>query len=179
MARRRLVRAGSNEQVALRFCGEFYHRCRPSHQQYRDGWGVFYAKSYFSLTQINEPLPVLDSIHIGGPVSLVAGVLLIILGIREYRHGHPHGNHNSEHSHQHKSHDHESTKQSSHDHSHGDAHEHPQSQGDKRFFSRLKSVPSFSRGHSQTHESSDNVAERGLFGIAWFAFLFGFAHEEE
>ena len=40
----------------------------------------FYAKSYFSLTQINEPVTVLTGIQSGGPVSLVAGVLLIGLG---------------------------------------------------------------------------------------------------
>ncbi len=32
----------------------------------------FYAKSYFSLTQVNEPLTV-AGIQIGGPVSVVAG----------------------------------------------------------------------------------------------------------
>ena len=89
----------------------------------------FYAKSYFNLTQINEPLTIVTGIRIGGPVSLVAGVLLIGLGVREYRHGHSHDTHGGEHSHQ--------------------------------------------------HESHDDVAERGLLGIAWFAFLLGFAHEEE
>ena len=53
----------------------------------------FYAKAYFSLTQIDEPLTILGDIQIGGPVSLVAGVLLIVLGVREYRHGHSHGRH--------------------------------------------------------------------------------------
>src|SRR6056297_3074168 len=48
----------------------------------------FYMKSYFSLTQINEPLTVLGGVQIGGPVSLVAGALLIGLGIREYHHDH-------------------------------------------------------------------------------------------
>ena len=41
----------------------------------------FYAKSYFSLTQLNEPLTILGGVQVGGPVSLVAGVLLIGLGI--------------------------------------------------------------------------------------------------
>ena len=43
----------------------------------------FYAKAYFSLTQVNDPITILGGIRIGGPVSLVAGVLLIVLGIRE------------------------------------------------------------------------------------------------
>jgi nickel/cobalt exporter len=110
----------------------------------------FYAKSYFGLTQINDPLTLVGGLQIGGPVSLVAGVLLIGLGVREYRHGHTHGSHDAQHSHQHTSHDHVSTDHSSHDHSHAPA------QG-----------------------NSDDVADRGLLGIAWFAFLLGFAHEEE
>jgi nickel/cobalt exporter len=47
----------------------------------------FFAKSYFSLTQANEPLS-LWGVQVGGPVDVVAGVLLVALGIREYRHGH-------------------------------------------------------------------------------------------
>ncbi|MFC7077933.1 sulfite exporter TauE/SafE family protein [Haloarcula halophila] len=50
----------------------------------------FYAKSYFSLTQVDEPLTV-AGLQIGGPVSVVAGVLLIVLGIREYAGDHSHG----------------------------------------------------------------------------------------
>ena len=138
----------------------------------------FYAKSYFSLTQLNEPLTILGGVQFGGPVSLVAGVLLIGLGIREYRHGHSHGTDESEHSHQHASPDHESMNHSGHEHSHGDGHDHPQSQ-DEGLVSRLKHALPFAGGHSHTHESSEDVAERGLFGIAWFAFLLGFAHEEE
>ncbi|WP_435097286.1 hypothetical protein [Halorubrum sp. N11] len=139
----------------------------------------FYAKSYFSLTQINEPLTILRGIQIGGPVSLVAGVLLIGLGIREYRHDHSHNSPDGNHSHPHESPDYESTKHTSHDHGHGDTHDHLDSQDDERLGSRLKRTLPFFEGYSHTHESSDDVAERGLFGIAWFAFLLGFAHEEE
>ncbi|ADJ15254.1 hypothetical protein C497_13321 [Halalkalicoccus jeotgali B3] len=32
---------------------------------------------------------------------------------------------------------------------------------------------------SHSHGSPDEAAERGLLGIAWFAFVLGFAHEEE
>jgi nickel/cobalt exporter len=136
----------------------------------------FYAKSYFNLTQINEPLTIIGGIQLGGPVSLVAGVLLIGLGIREYRHGHSHGSHDAEHSHQHESHSHESTEHSSHGHGHADVHP---TQNDETLVSRIKSVIPSIGGHSHAHESPGEVAERGLFGIAWFAFLLGFAHEEE
>jgi len=70
----------------------------------------FYAKSYFSLTQINEPITVLGGIQIGGPVSLVAGVLLIALGVREYSHGHSHGHDENSHDH---SHDHDHSQRGS------------------------------------------------------------------
>jgi len=114
----------------------------------------FYAKAYFNLTRVNESLTILGGIRIGGPVSLVAGVLLVILGIREYRHGHSHGDHDTEHGHDH-----------SHDHEEG------------RHWSRLKGIVPFIGGHS--HSDHDGAADRGLFGIASFAFLLGFAHEEE
>jgi len=117
----------------------------------------FYAKGYFNLTQVNEPLTVFEGVQIGGPVSLVAGVLLIFLGIREYRHGHSHGS--NEHSH------------GDHGHSHG---EHDHGNGDD------------SHDHSAEHDHHSNGhgrlakgADRGLLGIAWFAFALGFAHEEE
>ncbi|MFC7185950.1 hypothetical protein [Halorubrum yunnanense] len=92
--------------------------------------GFFYAKGYFELTQLNEPITAFGDLQIGGPVSLVAGVLLIGLGIREYTHGHGH--------------------------SHGQGHSHD---------------------HGDDHD--DDAADRGLLGIAWFAFVLGFAHEEE
>jgi ABC-type nickel/cobalt efflux system permease component RcnA len=134
----------------------------------------FYAKSYFSLTEVNEPITVLGGIQIGGPVSLVAGVLLVGLGIREYRHGHSHGNEDEQS--QHEGHDHDSTGHHS-DHTHGGAHDN--SHAHAGLVSRMKGALPSTGGHSHAHESSDDVAERGLFGIAWFAFLLGFAHEEE
>jgi len=121
----------------------------------------FYAKGYFNLTQINRPIPVdlfSTTIFIGGPVSLVAGVLLIALGIREYVHGHSHGTHGEDHGHDH---DH------SHDH------------GEDGLLAQVKGVMPFVRGHSHSHDDVDQATERGLFGIAWFAFVLGFAHEEE
>ena len=139
----------------------------------------FYAKSYFSLTQVNEPLTVLGGVQVGGPVSLVAGVLLVGLGIREYRHDHSHDSPDGDHSHPHRSQGHESANHSAPGHSNGAIHDCPDSQGDERLTSRLKDAVPVAGGHSHIHESSGDVAERGLFGIAWFAFLLGFAHEEE
>ena len=126
----------------------------------------FYAKEYFNLTQANEPITILGGIQIGGPVSLVAGVLLIGLGLREYSHGHSHGTHDhGDHSHGdgHRDHGH------SHDHGHGPGGP----------LSRLKGYVPFVGGHSHSHGNSDEAAERGLLGLAWFAFVLGFAHEEE
>lgn len=50
----------------------------------------FYVKEYFNLTRVDESITILGGVQIGGPVSLVAGVMLIALGIREYVHGHSH-----------------------------------------------------------------------------------------
>jgi hypothetical protein len=142
----------------------------------------FYAKSYFSLTQVNEPITVVDGITIGGPVSLVAGVLLIRLGLREYYggHSHGHGGHgdDEEHAeHEHDHHDHEHDHAHAHDHEHDHEHDHHDHDHDDGWWDRVKTVLPFVGGHS--HASGDEAAERGLFGIAWFAFLLGFAHEEE
>ncbi len=109
----------------------------------------FAAKGYFGLAQINDPvrLEVLSTtIAVGGPVSLVAGVLLVLLGLREYRHGHVHDSHDD-----------------GHDHTHGSG----------GIGSRLRRLlPSTTGG-------ADRATDRGLFGIAWVAFVLGFAHEEE
>lgn len=155
----------------------------------------FYAKAYFDLTQVNSPITIAGGIEIDGPVSLVAGVLLIALGVREYRHGHSHGDHadgdeeehvhgkNAEHGHTHDHHEHDSAEEHSHTsgRSHGDAGARPASHGDIGLRSRLKGIVPFVGGHphSHAHDDRDEVAERGLWGIAWFAFLLGFAHEEE
>ncbi|QUO48714.1 hypothetical protein [Halorubrum ruber] len=164
----------------------------------------FYAKSYFDLTQVNEPITVLGGVQIGGPVSLVAGALLIGLGVREYRHGHSHGtpgeahDHDSEgshghhdghdhHDHGHDGHDHRDHSRDGHNHhdhrhdghehhDHNHSHDHDGSDGR---LARLKSALPFVGGHSHLHGSFDESADRGLLGIAWFAFVLGFAHEEE
>ncbi|MEF8779720.1 MAG: hypothetical protein V5A46_03455 [Haloferacaceae archaeon] len=150
----------------------------------------FYAKSYFNLTQVNEPIELVNGVFLGGPVSIVAGVLLILLGIREYRHGHSHGEHGHEsghgHTHDHGDHSHgdaaphESVLTDVGHHDHGDGHDHGHSHDDGGgLLARVKGYLPFVGGHSHSHGSLDEATDRGLLGIAWFAFLLGFAHEEE
>jgi nickel/cobalt exporter len=115
----------------------------------------FYAKSYFNLTQVNDPITLGAGIQLGGPVSLVAGVVLIALGIREYRHEHTHGTSDSHEGHE----DHE-------DESTG-------------ILARIVSVVPFIGDDEHDHVEAEEAADRGLWGIAWFAFILGFAHEEE
>ncbi|WP_058827070.1 hypothetical protein [Haloferax sp. Q22] len=145
----------------------------------------FYAKEYFDLTQLNEPITILGGVQIGGQVSLVAGVLLIALGVREYYHGHAHGTHG--HDDGHGSHSHGDGHEDGHDHGHShddgghshsddyDGHTHD----DGGLGSRLKGFVPFVGRHSHAHGDLDDAADRGLLGIAWFAFVLGFAHEEE
>lgn len=130
----------------------------------------FYAKSYLNLTQVNRPIELVEGIHIGGPISVVAGLLLIGLGAREYYGGHSHSHGSSKSSHSHDSHEH-------HDQEHEEHHTH-ESRG---VLSRVKEFLPFVGRHSHSHgaENSTETADRGLFGIAWFAFILGFAHEEE
>ncbi|WP_144797496.1 hypothetical protein [Halorubrum depositum] len=109
----------------------------------------FYAKEYFELTRVNEPIAVFGDVQIGGPVSLVAGILLIALGVREYTHGHGHSHGDG----------HEHGDDHSHDHGGGHSHDHDD--------------------HTHSGASPAEAADRGLLGIAWFAFVLGFAHEEE
>lgn len=144
----------------------------------------FYAKDYFSLTQVNEPITVFGSIQIGGPVSLVAGVLLIALGIREYFHGHSHGNHDAGHGHahnsgQHQDHSHIHDSGDHHSHEHGQSHSQDHDHDAGGVLARLKSFLPFVGGQEHSHDDLDEAADRGLLGIAWFAFVLGFAHEEE
>ncbi|WP_302080750.1 hypothetical protein [Salinibaculum rarum] len=139
----------------------------------------FYAKSYFNLTQVNEPINLVGDIFLGGPVSVAAGLLLIVLGIREYHHGHSHSESDEDHSQEGHSHDH--THDGDHSHKHDQVHDgaHSQSTDDAGFLARLKRRLPFGGGHGHSHEQLDEAANRDLFGIAWFAFLLGFAHEEE
>jgi hypothetical protein len=110
----------------------------------------FFAKNYFQLHQLNEPLVLPGQITIGGPIGVFAGVLLIGLGVWEYagHHSHDHGTGNLHH-------DHDVDGEHSHD---GDQHDHQ---------------------HVHDHHHEDSTEKRGLWGIAGFAFLLGFIHEEE
>ncbi|WP_440006722.1 hypothetical protein [Halomicrococcus sp. SG-WS-1] len=133
----------------------------------------FWAKRYFDLAQVNEPLTVFG-VQVGGPVSVVAGVLLVALGVREYFHGHSHdhgGSHDHGDSHGHRDHSHDG-----HSHDHGNSHDH-HDHGDDGLLATVKTALPFVGGH--THGSMDEATDRGLWGIAGFAFLLGFAHEEE
>ena len=137
----------------------------------------FYAKGYFDLARMNEPITVFGGVRIGGPISLVAGILLIGLGIREYRHGHHHGSHEGEHGHgqgsaQGHSHADPHDHTDPHDHGHADPHDHG-------IGARLRRLIPFGGGGSHSHDGIEEGTDRGLLGIAWFAFVLGFAHEEE
>lgn len=117
----------------------------------------FYAKSYFELTEVNEPIAIFGGVQIGGPVSLVAGIVLVALGIREYFHGHSDG----------------------HDEHADDVQSDPHDTTHSGLFARLKGIIPFVGEDAHSSDSLDEAANRGLLGIAWFAFLLGFAHEEE
>ncbi len=146
----------------------------------------FYAKAYFDLTQVNEPVTILEGVRIGGPVGIVAGVVLVALGIREYRHGHRHGHgphvtatesaEGDETDHEHgldSRHAHDAVPDPVHDDGEGNDHD----PGGLR--SRLVGVVPFLGGHRHGPDDQEQAADRGLVGLAWFAFALGFAHEEE
>jgi uncharacterized membrane protein len=150
----------------------------------------FYAQAYFNLTAINDPLTVLGGLTVGGPVDLVAGVLLIGLGIREYTHSHSHGHdHSGDHDHSHggshshrENHSHETGHSHGEDHSHETGHSHGEDHSHETGHSHDGSHP-HETGHSHdgSHPQEDLTedVDRGLLGLAWFAFVLGFAHEEE
>lgn len=167
----------------------------------------FYAKSYFELTEVDDPITVAGDLQIGGPVSVVAGLLLIGLGVREYRYGHSHGSHDhdpreeghsDDHTHDRPHDDHDSQEDGhsddhAHDHPHHDSGEHGHSDDHTHdddhahddthaggMIARVTSALPFVGGQSHAHgHDIGETTERGLFGIAWFAFVLGFAHEEE
>ncbi|MBZ6493664.1 hypothetical protein [Natrinema longum] len=138
----------------------------------------FYATAYLDLTQVNEPLTVLGGVRLGGPVSIVAGIVLIALGIREYRHGHSHAGETDPRADEVHSHD-----DRVHDHDHGHDHDESRSEGGvlARLSRHLPFVDTDSRSHAHSHSRDDleAAADRGLLDIAWVAFVLGFAHEEE
>ena len=95
------------------------------------------AASYLDITEL-------------GWVRYVAGVLLIALGIREYRHGHDH------------------------DHAHSD--EEPETASDAGDRADHADHADHDHGAGSTLSADDS---RGLAGLASTAFVLGFAHEEE
>ncbi|AXR76482.1 ABC transporter permease [Natrarchaeobaculum sulfurireducens] len=129
-----------------------------------------------------------------GPwLRYVAGLILILLGIHEYRNGHVHGigdDHEHDAGH-HDHHEHDDSHQEHHDHHHDHAHrtdageahshdrgghfhghDHAESAG---LFTRLRRVLPGGGGHQHL---SEEHAERGLLALGTTALLLGFAHEE-
>ncbi|WP_440772175.1 ABC transporter permease [Natronorubrum sp. DTA28] len=136
-----------------------------------------------------------------GPwLGVVAGALLILLGIHEYRHGghglddHDHSHDGHEHSHDGHDHSHDghshhtdggSEANSGHghahdvDHDHGghahDGHDHHDHGDDRSLLERIRSALPGGGGHQHLTEEH---AERGLFALGTTALVLGFAHEE-
>ncbi len=144
----------------------------------------FLAKSYVGLDAVNQSVTV-GSLALGGPVNIVAGLLLIALGLREYRNGHshgtaeepPHGDHTHGDGHGQHVHpeDHDGSHLTGQEPPHERSHEADQSDG---LLSGLAAWLPLVGSHSHNHALGD-AGDRGLAGIAGAAFLLGFAHEEE
>lgn len=111
----------------------------------------FLAKEYFELARFTEPVTVVG-IQLGGPIGVVAGLLLLWLGVREYRHW--------------RSRDDGSDQSHGHSHGHGGDHGHAE-------------VDVAAGGDDHDGAILGEVPERGLVGLAGFAFALGFVHEEE
>ncbi|QKG94391.1 hypothetical protein HPS36_15885 (plasmid) [Halorubrum salinarum] len=141
----------------------------------------FWALNYFDLTQIPY-------------MSQVAGVILVILGIREYmRGGHSHDHGEGGHDHGEGGHDHgeggHDHGEGGHDHGEG-GHDHGEGGHDHDghgesdndgLFSKVKMFIPFLGDDTHAHDQSleERADERGLWGITAFAFILGFAHNEE
>ena len=139
-----------------------------------------------------------------GPwLGYVAGTLLILLGIHEYRNGgHGHGLEDHGHDHSADGHDHSAQVHDDHDHHtdgghsehshHSDEHRdhgehahhshdhedhthHSHDHGDRSLLERLRSALPGGGGHQHLTEEH---AERGLAALGITALLLGFAHEE-
>jgi ABC-type nickel/cobalt efflux system permease component RcnA len=126
---------------------------------------VYYAKGYLGVARYNRPITLFDGVTIGGPVSVVAGCVLVALGIREYVRGHANMTQVTADGAQERaaaggSDDHDSKQV------HTDGHGHHHDRLDKH---RL----------SLSHNDYKHASARGLLGIAWYAFFLGFGHGEE
>ncbi|WP_126661712.1 ABC transporter permease [Haloterrigena salifodinae] len=103
-----------------------------------------------------------------GPwMRYIAGIILILLGIHEYRNG----GHGSGHDHDESHHDHAHTHTHEHDHSHD--HNHSGTTSQRGRLTRIRER--LFGGHRHL---SDEDAERGLMALGTTALLLGFAHEE-
>jgi len=112
----------------------------------------FFFQNYFNLHSLNDPVVLPGGIEVAGPIGIGAGILLIGLGAWEYFAGH------------------------SHDHEH---HEKLPS-GVPGLFGAA-GAPEKNHDHDDGHDhaSTEQIEKKGLWGIAGFAFLLGFIHEEE
>ncbi len=112
-----------------------------------------------------------------GPwMRYVAGMLLIMLGIREYRHGghavgeHDHEEHHHDEDDHHGEDDHHDDTRATHRHETRET-----NTSDRGVFSRLRGYLPGGGGHQHLEEEH---AERGLYALGMTALLLGFAHEE-
>ena len=117
-----------------------------------------------------------------GPwMGVVAGSLLILLGINEYVNG-GHGEHDHG-GHEHDDHNHAEHDDNGHDHAEHDdnghdhhAHDHDRhDDSDGSILDRARSVLPGGNGHQHLDEEH---AQQGLFTLGSTALLLGFAHEE-
>ena len=126
-----------------------------------------------------------------GPwLGYVAGTVLILLGIHEYRHGghghddHEHGDEGGrDHGHRGRGHGQErgdgaghdrEHERGSHEHEH-DSHDHEHERDARGIIARVREWLPGTGGHRHLHEDH---ADRGLAALGTTALLLGFAHEE-
>lgn len=145
--------------------------------------GVFFlAKSHLGIAEF----PWLNE---------VAGILLVLLGIHEYRNGHSHthsGGHGEDDEHSHAgAHVHDGDH--GHDpipgirdggvqqldHAREDGHGHGHGHDDHAHSHDHSHTHDEDHSHSHGHADLEKAADRGLWGLASAAFVLGFAHEEE
>jgi len=102
-----------------------------------------------------------------------------------HNHGHAHADdHDDEDNHSHEdghSHDHDHSHAGGHVHGNGNSHDHRHdgtAETDSGILSRIRNtMPGGGGGHQHLDKSA--AEDKGLLGIAWVAFVLGFAHEEE
>lgn len=121
-------------------------------------------------------------LHEVGWMNYVAGALLILLGVREYRHGRAHAqeaggdDHHERHGHDHGNDD--RAPRDGHTHEYSEDHEHADDSDTllARALAALPLVGGGGHGHGDRHGhgfGADDADERGLWGIAAFAFALG------